>query len=157
MTYKLNIGDPAPSFEGMDGEGNKISSKSLQGRPFVLYFYPKDDTPGCTKEACHFRDLKPGFDQHKVELIGVSPDTPDSHQKFAVKYGLNFKLVSDPNHQICKSFDVWQEKESFGKISMGIIRTTFIIDKKGIIRWMERPVQVEGHADRVLEALKTIK
>lgn len=156
MAEKLNIGEQAPAFEGHDAEGRIISSKSLSGHPYVLYFYPKDDTLGCTTQACSLRDRKVDIDSYQAALIGVSPDNAQSHQKFISKYILNFTLLTDENHKICESFGVWQEKMSYGKKSMGVIRTTFIIDGKGFIRWMESPVKVEGHAERVLEALKKI-
>lgn len=155
MTFKINTGDQVPSFEGQDGEGKKISSKSLLGKTYVIYFYPKDDTPGCTKEACYFRDNMPHFDQLNIPVIGISPDTHESHLKFKTKYGLNFTLLSDPDHKICEAFDVWQEKDNFGKKYLGVLRSTFIIDEKGKISWIERPVQVEGHAERILQILRS--
>lgn len=156
MEYKLQVGDKVPAFAGKDALGNTISSQNLQGRPYVLYFYPQDDTPGCTLEACSFRDSQPQIKSFGAELIGISPDTSQSHSQFIQKYGLNFTLISDENHQICETFDVWKEKNSYGKKHMGVIRSTFIVDGQGFIRWIERPVQVEGHAVRVLQALEPL-
>lgn len=154
MTNLLQVGDHAPYFEGKDAQGELISSKHLLGRPYVLYFYPKDDTPGCTTEACQFRDQKPQIELHGASLIGVSPDNAQSHQQFMSKYDLTFTLLTDEDHRICETFGVWQEKNVYGKKSMGVVRTTFVIDSQGMIRWIERPVKVEGHAERVIEALK---
>lgn len=147
MQHAPKIGDLVPKFDALDG---------LIGHSFVLYFYPKDDTPGCTKEACELRDVQSELSQLKTLVIGVSPDTTASHDKFKNKYHLNFKLVSDPSNEICRLFGVWEEKNVFGKKTWGVIRTTFVVDAKGIIRWIEKPVQVEGHAQRVLQALQNI-
>jgi peroxiredoxin Q/BCP len=129
----------------------------LIGQIYVLYFYPKDDTPGCTAQACQFRDAKILFDEVETKILGVSPDSENSHEKFSQKYQLNFTLLSDPSLEICHLFGVWQEKKIFGKTTMGVVRSTFIVDTQGIIQWMETPVRVEGHAERVLQAIHTIK
>ncbi len=152
----LSIGSTVPSFEATDGKGQLLSNNQLQGQAYVLYFYPKDDTPGCTTQACHFRDTKPLFDACQVRVIGVSPDSAASHERFSTKYALNYTLLPDPAHHLCELFGVWQEKVVFGKRGMGVVRTTFIIDAQGVIRWLESPVRVEGHADRVLEALQSL-
>ena len=123
----------------------------------MLYFYPKDDTPGCTIEACSFRDNMEKVSPDDVDVIGVSPDSPASHQKLILKHDLNFTLLTDESHELSKKFDVMHIKESDGQKKLGIERTTFLIDRDGIVRWIERPVSVEGHVDRVFKALELIK
>jgi peroxiredoxin Q/BCP len=152
----LKIGQVAPSFATTDSAGHPISSQSLLGQTYVLYFYPKDDTPGCTKQACSLRDSKMDLSQLGVKIIGVSPDNATSHEKFKKKYDLNFTLISDTTHELSQDFGVWQEKKLYGKSYMGVVRTTFIIDDKGVIRWMESPVEVEGHEKRVIEAIRKL-
>jgi peroxiredoxin Q/BCP len=149
MTYSVNVGDTIPSFKIKDNEGYEVTDDDLVGSPLVIYFYPKDDTPGCTKEACSFRDHIEQFDGLDTLVIGVSPDNGESHEQFSAKYNLNFTLLSDPNLEICRKFDV-------RKGVMGIERTTFVIDGEGIIRWIERPVTVGGHVERVIQALAAI-
>lgn len=146
----LTIGSPTPSIKKI------VPDFEYEGRPYVLYFYPKDDTPGCTTQACGFRDVQLTLDQLGIPVIGVSPDSSRSHSKFKVKYQLHFPLLSDESHQLCEAFGVWQEKSFMGKKSMGVIRSTFIIDSQGVIRWVESPVRVEGHVDRVLKALQQL-
>jgi peroxiredoxin Q/BCP len=157
MDYKINVGDKTPPFNTQDASGHPFSNQSLKGAPYILYFYPKDDTPGCTKEACSLRDAKQDFDSLGVTILGVSPDDASSHDQFKRKYGLNFSLLSDVGHKMCEAFDVRHSKQMYGKSYMGVLRTTFIVDGNGIIRWIERPVQVEGHSERLLEALKELK
>jgi thioredoxin-dependent peroxiredoxin len=150
----LNIGDKAPDFSLDSDEGRKISLKDLKGKKVVLYFYPKDDTPGCTKEACSFTE---NFDRIKkagAVVLGVSADSTESHKKFKNKYGLNFPLLSDPDREVIKKYDVWKEKNMYGKKSMGIERTTFVIDESGKIKHIFPRVKVEGHTDEVLEKLQ---
>lgn len=154
MKYKINISDAIPNFEGKDQEGFGISTEDLLGTPVVLYFYPKDDTPGCTKEACSFRDNMERLTGYDVSVIGVSPDSSESHQKFIKKHDLNFTLIADPKQEICKKFDVIQEKMIYGEKKMGVERTTFLLDRDGLVVWLERPVTVEGHVDRVIDAIK---
>lgn len=156
MQKPIQVGLPIPSFAVKDAKGNEITSKKLHGTPYVLYFYPKNDTPGCTLEACSFRDHKPDFDRLSVPVFGVSPDTSESHANFEAKHQLNFILIPDPDHMLSELFGVWIEKKHEGKTHMGIERATFIIDEHGIIRWMEKPVTVEGHTERVLQALKLL-
>jgi len=151
MSYK--IGDKIPFFSLKDQHGEEVTSDDLIGSPFVLYFYPKDDTPGCTKEACSFRDKMEDLDQIDALVIGVSPDDPSSHANFIKKYGLNFTLLSDERLELARHFDAIQEKELEGKKSLSILRSTFIIDSSGTIVWKEQPVAVDGHTERVLEAL----
>lgn len=157
MSSPIQIGAPVPAFLGLDSNSNPISSQSLLGKPYVLYFYPKDDTPGCTAEACQFRDTKPQLDQLKMTVIGISPDSTASHDKFKSKYNLNFTLLPDEAHQLCELFDVWGERVVFGERKLGVIRSTFIVDSKGIIRWIEKPVQVEGHVERIITAINTLQ
>ncbi|CUI15723.1 bacterioferritin comigratory protein [Candidatus Protochlamydia naegleriophila] len=151
----LSVGSEVPSFEATTANGQALSNKQLLDQVYIFYFYPKDDTPGCTAQACSFRDAKPLFDAGQVRVIGVSPDSAASHARFTSKYGLNYTLLPDPTHHLCELFGVWQEKVVFGKKRMGVVRTTFIVDAQGIIRWIESPVRVEGHAERVLEALQS--
>lgn len=151
MAYQLNIGDKVPAFTSTDQEGNRINAADLLGSPLVIYFYPMDDTPGCTKEACAFRDHQKSLQDLDCRVIGISPDGVQSHQNFIGKHNLNFTLLSDEQHEVCKKFDVLRASEEGGKPK--IERTTFIVDAKGIIRWIERPVTLEGHVDRVIEAL----
>lgn len=157
MAYKINIGDSIPSFSALDQEGEVVTSDDLLGNPFVIYFYPKDDTPGCTKEACSFRDNMERLDEQGIIVVGVSPDSVSSHQKFIDKHGLNFTLLADDGKELCKRFDVLQEKDVAGTKTLTIERTTFVVDPHGIIRWIERPVNVEGHVDRVLKALEELQ
>lgn len=156
MAYKLNLGDPMPRFQAKDHQGEVYFSDDLSGVPLILYFYPKDDTPGCTKQACSFRDNFARIKENGALILGVSPDEGSSHQKFSDKYQLNFPLLIDAQREICKMFDVLREKEVEGKKKMSLERTTFLIDRLGKIAWIERPVAVEGHVDRVIEALKKL-
>lgn len=157
MDYKINVGDAVPQFKVKDYEGFDITDEDLIGNPLVIYFYPKDDTPGCTKEACSFRDnFQKLFDLNTL-VLGVSPDNIDSHRRFIDKHKLNFTLLSDEKLEMCKKFDVVREKHSpDGKTTQAIERTTFVIDPDGIVAWIERPVNVEGHTERVLEAVKNL-
>lgn len=147
-------GQPAPDFTLPDQEGKEVSLSSLRGKPVVLYFYPKDDTPGCTKEACAFRDAREEYEEAGALVIGVSPDTPESHQKFIKKYDLTFPLLADMDKEVCQAFGVWKEKNMYGKKSLGVERTTFIIDREGVIRKIFPRVRVDGHSSAVLEVLK---
>ena len=157
MPSKVEVGTHVPHFEMTDSSGKKISPKLFEGHPFVLYFYPKDETPGCTAEACDFRDLKESFNQLNIPIIGVSPDSNDSHNTFIAKHELNFSLISDPDHHLSSLFNVWEEKTVFGKKTWGIKRATFLVNSKGVICWIEKPVQVKQHAERVLQALASIR
>jgi thioredoxin-dependent peroxiredoxin len=156
MDYRINVDDAIPDFKAKDEEGNELTAEDLFGTPVVLYFYPKDDTPGCTKEACHFRDSMDRLSKEDVVVIGVSPDNAASHQKFIQKHGLNFSLLTDESHDLSKKFDVLKITEVNGQKKMGYERTTFLIDRDGIVRWIERPVNVEGHVERVIDALKDL-
>jgi len=152
----LEIGDKAPDFAMPTDGGGKVSLKSLKGKPVVLYFYPKDDTSGCTAEACAFRDILPDFSKLDAAVIGVSRDSVESHQKFKEKYQLSFPLASDADGSVTEAYGVWGEKSMYGRKYMGIERSTFLIDKNGIIRDIWRKVKVPGHAAEVLDALSKL-
>jgi len=153
---ELKVGDKAPSFKLKNQDGKTISSSDFKGKPIVLYFYPKDDTSGCTKEACNFRDEFPKFGKMKAEIIGVSADSVESHKKFATKYKLPFNLLSDEKKEILEKYRVWQEKSMYGRKYMGIVRTTFIIDASGKISNIFPKVKVDNHNQEVMEALKEL-
>ena len=149
----LEVGDPAPDFKTADQDGERISLKDLRGRKVVLYFYPKDDTPGCTKEACSFRDGFSKFRKRKIEVLGVSADDEKSHKKFAEKYDLPFRLLADTDKEIVRNYGVWGEKSLYGRKFMGINRVTYVIDEKGKIAGVWPKVKPDGHADEILEAI----
>ena len=153
---ELKVGDKAPSFKLINQDGKTISSSDFKGKPIVLYFYPKDDTSGCTKEACNFRDEFPKFGKMKAEIIGVSADSVESHKKFATKYKLPFNLLSDEKKEMLEKYGVWQEKSMYGRKYMGIVRTTFIIDASGKISNIFPKVKVDKHNQEVMEALKEL-
>lgn len=144
----------APDFSLLNDKGEEISLKDFKGKKVVLYFYPKDDTSGCTKEACDFRDKIKVFEKNKIVVIGVSKDSVKSHDKFRKKYNLPFMLLSDENLDVLKKYDVWKEKSMYGRKYMGIERTTFIIDEKGVIKEIYSKVKVDGHVDEVLSKIK---
>jgi thioredoxin-dependent peroxiredoxin len=146
-------GTPAPDFELASDEGETVTLSALRGKPVVLYFYPKDDTPGCTTEACEFRDAYDRFREQGVEILGVSPDTEASHQKFKSKYELPFTLLADPDHQAAEAYGVWKEKKNYGKTYMGVERSTFVIDADGKVARAMRGIRPAGHAAQVLETL----
>jgi peroxiredoxin Q/BCP len=150
---QLTVGQPAPDFKLRTGEGNFVSLADYRGKKVVLFFYPEDDTPTCTKEACAFRDDIGGFQKRGAVVFGVSADSVDSHVKFKRKYRLNFPLLSDVDKQAINAYGVWQEKMLFGRKYMGIVRTTFIIDEQGKIAKIFPKVRVDGHVDDVLAAL----
>lgn len=150
----LTIGDKAPDFSLETDEGKKVTLSTLRGTKFVLYFYPKDSTPGCTKEACDFRDHFATFKKHGVEVFGVSKDSAKSHTKFKEKYSLPFTLLVDDNADVCEAYGVINKKSMFGKTFLGIQRSTFLIDEKGIIRAIWRKVKVPGHVEEILNELK---
>lgn len=149
----LKAGDKVPAFKGVTQEG-PISAKDLKGQSYVLYFYPRDDTPGCTIEACAFRDNLPKFTRLKTKVFGVSKDDLKSHQKFTEKFELPFVLISDSDGSICEAFGTWVEKKNYGKTYMGIERATYLVDEKGVITNIWRNVKANGHAEEVLETLK---
>jgi thioredoxin-dependent peroxiredoxin len=150
----LQVGDLAPDFSMPTDDGRAISLRDLRGRKVVLYFYPKDDTPGCTKEACSFRDNLPTFANVNAEIIGVSRDDGDSHRAFRDKYGLNFMLATDSDGSVVNDYGVWKEKNLYGRTFMGIERSTFLIDENGKIEAIWPRVQVDGHTEQVLAAIR---
>jgi peroxiredoxin Q/BCP len=146
-------GGSAPDFELPSSDGGKVRLSDLRGKKVVLYFYPKDDTSGCTAEACAFRDNMPKFGKLDAMILGVSKDSLDSHKSFIKKYGLNFILLSDENLEVNKLYDTWKEKNMYGKKYWGTERSTFVIDENGIIKKVFRKVTVDGHESEVLNAL----
>jgi thioredoxin-dependent peroxiredoxin len=148
----LKEGSTAPAFKTNDANGESIALKDLRGQKVVLYFYPKDDTPGCTKEACSFRDAFAKFKKKGIAVLGVSPDNEKSHLKFATKYELPFTLLADTDRAIAEAYGVWGEKKFMGRKYMGVHRTTFLIDEKGKIKKIFEKVKPEDHANEVLEA-----
>ena len=148
----LQEGDAAPDFEVRDAEGSAVKLSDLRGRKVVLYFYPKDDTPGCTKEACSFRDSFAEFGRRGIEVLGVSTDDEKSHRKFAEKYRLPFKLLADTDHRVADLYGVYGEKQFMGRKYMGVARKTFLIDEEGRLRKVFDKVKVDEHADEVLKA-----
>jgi len=148
----VDVGDKAPGFTLPADGGGKVSLKDFKGKAVVLYFYPKDDTSGCTAEACAFRDALPDFSKVKAEIVGISRDPVKSHDAFKAKYDLPFPLVSDEDGKVCEAYGTWVEKSMYGRKYMGIERATFLIDGKGVIRNVWRKVKVPGHADEVLKA-----
>ena len=149
-------GQKAPDFTGATDGGGKLKLSELRGKPVVLYFYPKDDTPGCTAEACGFRDQLPDFGKLKALVIGISKDSVARHDKFKKKYELNFPLVSDEDGKICEKYGTGVEKSLSGRKYMGIERATFLIDKTGTVAKVWHKVKVPGHVDEVLKALKAL-
>ncbi len=149
----LQEGDKAPDFTAKDDRGNEVSLKDLRGKKIVLYFYPKDNTSGCTKEACDFRDNFARIAKKGAVVLGVSPDSEKSHGKFKSKFDLNFPLIVDEDKTLVNAYGVWQKKSLYGRMFMGVVRTTFIIDEKGRIARIFPKVKVTGHVDEVLEAL----
>jgi peroxiredoxin Q/BCP len=146
-------GKPAPDFTLRSDSGEDVALSSLRGRTVVLYFYPRDDTPGCTKQACGLRDVYGEIQERGATVLGVSPDTEVSHVKFRDKYGLPFPLLADPEHEVAERYGVWVEKTSYGKTSMGIKRSTFVIDAEGNVAKAMLGVSPDGHADKVLAAI----
>lgn len=149
----LEIGMKAPEFTLPDQKGQEISLSDFLGKKVVLYFYPKDNTPGCTRQACAFGAEYEGFKEKNVLVIGISKDSVASHQKFAEKYDLPFILLSDPDRKVIEAYGVWQEKKNYGKISMGVVRTTFLIDETGCIERIMPKVKPDTNAREILEAL----
>jgi peroxiredoxin Q/BCP len=150
----LKTGAKAPEFSLLADDGKTVALKDLRGKPVVLYFYPKDDTPGCTKEACEFRDSWRDVQQSGAVVLGVSPDSVGSHQKFKQKFNLPFPLLADIDHKVATAYGVWGEKSMYGKKYQGVLRTTFLIDQAGAIAQIFEKVKPEGHAAEVLAALR---
>jgi peroxiredoxin Q/BCP len=150
---KFKAGDKAPLFEGINQNGEKISLNDFKGKKLILYFYPKDNTPGCTAESCNLNDnyemwLKKGYD-----VVGVSPDNEKSHLKFIDKYNLKFNLIADTDHEILEAYDAWGEKSMYGKKYMGVIRTTYVINEEGVIEAVFEKVQTKDHTNQIIETL----
>ena len=154
MTVELKLGQKAPDFTLNAGDGEKVSLSALKGKKVVLYFYPRDNTPGCTREACAFRDGMATLRRRGTIVLGVSPDSIASHKKFSEKFDLNFPLLADTERRVVQQYGVWREKNMYGKKLMGVVRSTFVIDEEGKILKIFPKVKVDGHVDRVLEALK---
>lgn len=151
----LSVGDKAPEFTLPADDGPDVSLKDLRGQHVVLYFYPADDTPGCTKESCDFRDAFPRFTKSKAVILGISKDSVKSHVKFKKKFDLPFPLLADVDHAVAEQYGVWQKKKFMGREFMGVVRTTFIIDPNGVISHIFTVKKVEGHVEEVEEALKS--
>lgn len=154
METKLNPGDKAPDFIVTDHKGNKLSPDSLRGKKTVIYFYPKDNTPGCTAEACSLRDGYEELSEKGFVVIGVSPDSDKSHISFSAKHNLPFHLVADTGKNLLKSYGAWGEKKMFGKVVQGVKRTTFVIDENGIIEHVIEKVDTKNHAGQILDLYK---
>lgn len=152
----VEVGSPAPDFTLPADGGASVALSAFRGRPVILYFYPKDDTSGCTKEACGFRDLYPDFSSAQAVVIGVSKDGVKSHDKFKEKYQLPFSLVADEDTTLAQAYGVWVEKSMYGRKYMGMDRATFLIDQEGVVRQIWRKVKVTGHVEAVLKALKAL-
>ena len=148
----LKVGSSAPAFKTTDADGNPVSLKDFRGQKVVLYFYPKDDTPGCTKEACSFRDNFSKFKKRGISVLGVSPDSEASHKKFAAKFKLPFTLLADTDKSISEAYGVYGEKKFMGRTYMGVHRTTFLIDERGKIKKVFEKVKPEEHAGEVLDS-----
>lgn len=153
MSDWIEAGQPAPDFLLPADDGKRVSLSDQRGSPVVLYFYPRDDTPGCTKEACAFRDRQAELERLGVRLFGVSTDDVASHVKFRDKYQLNFPLLADHDHKVAERYGAWREKNMYGKKSWGVQRSTFLIDAEGIVRNVWKRVSVDGHGEQVLAAL----
>jgi peroxiredoxin Q/BCP len=152
---QLKVGDRAPSFSLESDTGERVSLKDLKGKAVVLYFYPKDNTPGCTQQACDFQKAQKHFKKHGAVVLGVSKDSLESHGRFRSKFKLAFPLLSDPEGKVCEAYGVWQEKSLYGRRFMGIVRTTFVIGPDGKIARIYPKVKVTGHIESVLEELGT--
>ena len=146
-------GSRAPDFTLRADDGGEVTLSGLRGRKVVLYFYPKDDTPGCTIQACDFRDATPRFEGVDAVVLGVSPDSVASHAKFRDKFGLTFPLLADVDHEVCEAYGVWKEKKMYGRAFMGVERSTFLVDESGVIAEVWRKVSPKGHTDMLAEVL----
>jgi peroxiredoxin Q/BCP len=157
MADWVEPGKKAPDFTLPADDGGKVKLSSLRGQPVVLYFYPRDNTPGCTREACAFRDQKSALTKLGAKVLGVSTDSVASHEKFRDKHQLNFPLLADEDHKVAEKFGAWREKNLYGKKSMGIQRSTFLIDAEGKVAKVWQKVSVDGHDEEVIAALKELK
>jgi len=153
MADWIEPGKKAPAFTLKDDQGNQVKLSDLKGEPVVIYFYPRDDTPGCTKEACAFRDRYQELTDSGVQLFGVSPDSSESHQKFKAKFDLPFPLLVDENHKMAEKYGAWREKNMYGKKSMGIQRSTYLIDANGKVAKVWKRVKVDGHDEQIIAAV----
>ncbi len=156
MADWIEEGKKAPAFSLKATDGSTVKLSALKGSPVVLYFYPKDDTPGCTKEACNFRDRSDELNALGAQVLGVSPDDVESHQKFTKKFDLNFPLLADTDHAVAEKYGAWREKNMYGKISMGVQRSTFLINSDGVVVKVWKKVSVDGHDQQVIDALKAL-
>jgi peroxiredoxin Q/BCP len=150
---QLEAGDQAPAFTLPDQDGNPVSLEEFKGRKVLVYFYPADDTPGCTKEACQFNDNLQAFQAAEVPVIGISPDDAASHQRFRSKYDLRFTLLSDPDHAVADQYGAWGERVRYGQTVISVLRSTFLIDEQGAVERAWYKVKADGHAARVLEEI----
>jgi peroxiredoxin Q/BCP len=157
MADWIEVGKKAPAFTLTADDGRKVKLSDLKGSPVVLYFYPRDDTPGCTKEACAFRDRKADLEKLGAKVFGVSPDTVESHVKFRDKFSLNFPLLADPDHALAEKYGAWREKNMYGKKSMGVQRSTYLIDADGKVAKVWQRVQVDGHDEEVIAAVRALE
>jgi thioredoxin-dependent peroxiredoxin len=153
MSDWIEEGEPAPDFTLAADDGAKVRLSALRGQPVVLYFYPKDDTPGCTREACAFRDRRAELAKAGARVLGISPDTVESHGRFRDKFDLNFPLLADADHKVAERYGAWREKNMYGKKTLGIQRSTFLIDAAGRVARVWKAVKVDGHDEQVLAAL----
>ena len=153
MSDWIEAGSKAPAFTLTADDGTKVRLSELKGSPVVLYFYPKDDTPGCTREACAFRDQKAALKKLGAKVFGISPDDVASHEKFRDKYDLNFLLLADPGHKMAEKYGAWREKNMYGKKKMGIQRSTYLLDADGKVAKLWKSVKVDGHDEHVLKAI----
>jgi peroxiredoxin Q/BCP len=151
MGTHLQVGDKAPPFSGKDQDGVKRSLKEYKGKKLILYFYPQDDTPACTTQACNLRDHYTSLQETGFEILGISPDDSSSHQKFRLKYNLPFPLIADTGHAIIEAFGVWGEKNLYGRKYLGLHRTTFVIDENGIIQKIIKKPRTKMHAEEILK------
>ena len=156
MSDWIEAGTRAPAFTLTADDGTKVRLSAQKGNPVVLYFYPKDDTPGCTREACAFRDAQNKLKRLGVQLYGLSPDDVDSHARFRDKFNLNFPLLADLGHKVAEKYGAWREKNMYGKKTMGIQRSTFLIDATGKVAKLWKHVRVDGHDQQVLEAVESL-
>lgn len=156
MSEWIEVGQEAPDFSLPAHDDSVVRLSDFRGSPVVLYFYPKDDTPGCTKEACAFRDRKKEMEKLGAVVLGVSPDDTASHASFREKYRLNFPLLSDTDHRVAEMYGAWREKNMYGKKSMGVQRSTYLIDAQGRVAKVWKRVRVDGHDDQVIEALQNL-
>jgi peroxiredoxin Q/BCP len=154
---RLEEGKKAPAFKLPDQDEKPVSLKDFAGAPLVVYFYPADDTPGCTKEACQFNDNLRAFSRSGAKVVGISPDGAAKHTKFRSKYGLKFPLLSDPEHKVMESYGAWGEKTMYGKKTVGVIRSTFLVDEKGTVQRAWYNVRADGHAEKVLEEARQLR